>query len=209
MAQPRHHRQASARARRSANEQRILDTFEELLADRPYVALTVEDVMSSTGLTRTAFYRYFPDLEAVLVRRLTEVTGAIQESTDWLEAAEEGQFRAGLAQVAGQLASVYRAHGDLFRAAIDGGVLSDGIRDAWGAVIDGFIDLNARRIRELSAAGLARVREPADLARALVLMTEAFLRATVVLDETRYHAGIETLIDVWHRAIFSGDTVAP
>src|SRR6202021_2970735 len=47
-----------------ANEarHRILDATRELLLDRPFAALTVGDVMTRAGLTRTVFYRHFDRL---------------------------------------------------------------------------------------------------------------------------------------------------
>ena len=47
-----------------ANEarQQILAAARELLLDRPFAALTVGDVMTRAGLTRTVFYRHFDGL---------------------------------------------------------------------------------------------------------------------------------------------------
>ena len=41
---------------------RILEATRELLLDRPFGALTVGDVMTRAGLTRTVFYRHFNKL---------------------------------------------------------------------------------------------------------------------------------------------------
>ena len=59
---------AAAQQRRAATEQAILDATEALFEERPFWELNVEDVMATAGLGRTAFYRYFHDLESVVVR---------------------------------------------------------------------------------------------------------------------------------------------
>ena len=76
----------------------ILEATEALLAHREFRDLTVEDVMVTTGLTRTSFYRYFPDrivlLQALrdraLLRYRRSVVAAIdaQAPEHWWNAVE-------------------------------------------------------------------------------------------------------------------------
>src|SRR5580704_1748342 len=54
--------QRSARVPSDDARRRILDATRELLLDRPFAALTVGDVMTRAGLTRTVFYRHFDRL---------------------------------------------------------------------------------------------------------------------------------------------------
>ena len=78
---------AAAQQRRAATEQAILDATEALLETRPYRELTVEDVMEAAGLSRTAFYRYFPDLETVVLRHMAGIADEIAlASYHWLTA---------------------------------------------------------------------------------------------------------------------------
>ena len=68
-------------------EKAILDATAILLNSRPFRDLTVEDVMTAAGLGRTAFYRYFPDLESLVVRlmgRLVEEFRAAVRRVDRL-----------------------------------------------------------------------------------------------------------------------------
>ena len=46
------------------------------LKAKPFRELTVDELMEGTGLSRTAFYRYFPDRESVLVDLLEEAWAA-------------------------------------------------------------------------------------------------------------------------------------
>jgi AcrR family transcriptional regulator len=55
----------SQRSRRVSSDdarRRILQATRELLLERPFAALTVGDVMTRAGLTRTVFYRHFDSL---------------------------------------------------------------------------------------------------------------------------------------------------
>src|SRR6201995_576401 len=54
--------QRSPRVPSDDARRRILDATRELLLDRPFADLTVADVMTRAGLTRTVFYRHFDKL---------------------------------------------------------------------------------------------------------------------------------------------------
>jgi AcrR family transcriptional regulator len=54
--------QRSPRVSSDDARRRILDATRELLLDRPFATLTVGDVMTQAGLTRTVFYRHFDTL---------------------------------------------------------------------------------------------------------------------------------------------------
>jgi TetR/AcrR family transcriptional regulator, ethionamide resistance regulator len=81
-------RSANRRRRNEAREQ-ILDVARRELRVKPFRDLTVDELMQATGLSRTAFYRFFPDREAVLLDLLEELWSALAEARD-AEATEEG-----------------------------------------------------------------------------------------------------------------------
>ena len=186
------------RARRSSNERAILDAIEVLLAERTFHDLTVEDVMASTGLTRTAFYRYFPDLETVLLRRMSEVTIEIREAADrWLDDAADPD--AGLSTSALAMADVYRQHGRLLLAFSDAATTGDRVGMAWQDTVELFIDLCVQRMRSLRLA----VGDTEETARALVGMIERYLldtygrRRAVPVD-----VAAATIALIWRRTLF-------
>ena len=80
-------RRSANRRRRSEARQQILDVARSELKVKPFRELSVDDLMEAAGLSRTAFYRYFPDREAVLVDLLEELGGALAEARD-VESAE-------------------------------------------------------------------------------------------------------------------------
>ncbi len=83
-------RRSANRLRRSEARQHIIDAARRELKDKPFRELRVDELMQETGLSRTAFYRFFPDREAVLVDLLEEVWDALAEARDLESGGEVG-----------------------------------------------------------------------------------------------------------------------
>lgn len=203
MALTRTDRRAQLRRRREAIEQAILDATEALLADRPFRDLSIEDVMARAGLTRTAFYRYFPDLEAVLLRHLLHAQGELGQAADlWLNI--DVDPREGLLPAATALAEVFCQHGRLLLALADASAGSPDIEQAWHTAIQSFVAPVQARIEGLHQQGLCQIADPAQTAIALVWMNERYLLET-------YGRGpglpipeaAQTLATIWRRTLFA------
>jgi AcrR family transcriptional regulator len=193
------------RDRRSAAEWAILDATKGLLADREFRDLTVEDVMASTGLTRTSFYRYFPDLEAVLLRWLSELGDELRRTADsWLQDPMTG-LEAGV-----EFVTLYKEHGRLllaFEQAAGAGTEIDG---AWRSVIEAFADSYTEFVVELCRQGLSSIGQPEQTARALVCLTERYLLETYGRGPAVDVAvAAATLAEIWQRTLFSSGVKKP
>ena len=194
-----------AKERRTAAELAILDATEALLSTREFRDLTVEDVMATTGLSRTTFYRYFPDLESVLLRRLTELGGDLRRAADsWLQDPFTG-LEAGVEFVA-----LFKEHGRLFLAFEQAAGAGTEIGVAWRAVIQEFTDGYSEFIEDLCEQELSNIQRPRETARALVAMTERYLIDTYgrgpAVDVV---VAASTLADIWQRALFSAGVAKP
>jgi AcrR family transcriptional regulator len=66
---------------------RVFASFQQLVAERGYDALTLADITKAAGMTRTTMYNYFPDKEALL---LAYTAHAIDESFSNLRAELHG-----------------------------------------------------------------------------------------------------------------------
>ncbi len=191
--------------RRAAIERSILDAVAELLAERSFRDVTVEEVMTVAGLTRTAFYRYFPDLEAVLLRLMAEVADALGDaSSTWLESDDDEAdvlFDAGK-----KLAAVYAERGRLLLAFTDAAGSGLDIESAWREAVEQFVADSSERIGRLRDAGVAKVENSVETSRALVWMTERYLLevfghrsgGNVTIDEAT-----NVLVTIWRRTLFS------
>src|SRR4029453_15003000 len=73
------------RRRRQDSEQEILEAAEQLLRERPFRELTVDDLMAATSQSRTAFYRHFTDRQDLLIRLIRDLNEELWEmSAGWL-----------------------------------------------------------------------------------------------------------------------------
>jgi AcrR family transcriptional regulator len=149
-------------ARREKARERIAAEACELLRDRAFAELTVDEVMRRAGMGRTLFYRHFDDLAGVLRR-------AGREAIEELYAAQ-----ATLADVEAAIAlavAVYESHGPLLRAVVEAAAHDEGLAAQHAAL--------RRRFDELATASLvasgAPLRDAAQTAHALNLMNESYL----------------------------------
>lgn len=180
-----------------------MDAVERLLADRPYVGLRVEDVMVATGLTRTAFYRYFPDLESVLLALLASIRTELADAANrWLlldADPDEGILEANTA-----LAKVWSRHRALLLAFSDAATSGSRIQVAWHEMVESFVEPVGRRFADLSRRGLISLDYPAETARALVWMTERYLFETFARNRSvSVDVAAATLAQTWRRVLFS------
>ncbi len=172
------------------------------MAERSFLDLAVEDVMKEAGLTRTAFYRYFRDLEQLLLRLLADVADDLYRAADtWLRSDDPRQS---LWKAATALASIYRERGPLllaFEGAAAGGLE---VERAWRQAVDGYVRVTAVRIEDLNRSGAAQVSDPTETARALVWMTERYLlevfgRPGGTL--TQIEPAVDVIATIWERTL--------
>lgn len=184
-------------------ERAILDAAEALLAGESFHALTVEDVMKKAGLTRTAFYRYFPDLEAVLLRWMSELHAELTTAANlWLDLDAE-PTESILAANAG-LAQIYHQHGRILLAFADAAGRGPQIEKAWHDTVHSFVAPVVARIEDLQARGLTNVANIEETARALVWMDERYLLETFGhRSGADVHVAAQTLSEIWHRVLFA------
>ena len=165
-----------AGTRREATRRRLVEALEARLAEKSFAEVTVEDVMASAGLTRTAFYRYFPDLESLLLESVREIVAEVRKAaTVWLDAPSEGDPATGLYEAARGLAEVWSKHGRVLLAVNEAAVAGERVRAAWHGAIEAFVAPVTARLGALGRGGV----HAEETARALVWMNERYLLETV------------------------------
>lgn len=176
-----------------------MNAVDTLLGEIPYEALRIEDVMTEAGLTRTAFYRYFPDLESVLLAWLDEIRVGFEEAANrWL--ALDVDPDAGILAATTGLAVVWSRHRKLLKAILDAATSGSRIQATWRVMVESFFAPVEVRFADLARRGRISVAHPEETARALVWMCERYLSETFTrdLDVTVEMAGA-TLADIWRR----------
>ncbi|MEU6165909.1 TetR/AcrR family transcriptional regulator [Streptomyces tanashiensis] len=187
-------------------EREILDAAERLLRERPFREISVDAVMSQTGLKRPAFYVHFRDRHDLALRVVENAGRTLFEMTDlWLR----GEDPAADARRAFEgLVEVYVEHGTVLRALADAAASDEKVERAYNALVQRFIDATVRHIRDEQARG--RIGELADVeqtARALIWMDERYLSEALGREP---HADPQVVVDVlyniWMSTLYSADT---
>jgi TetR/AcrR family transcriptional regulator, ethionamide resistance regulator len=205
---------ANARPRRRRRrpedaEVEILDAAEHFLRTRPFHAMTVDDLMARTGLSRPSFYEYFRDRHE-LARKLVERMLALMfpMSDRWFSGtgAPEADLRSGFEG----LIAVYREHGPLMRALRDAAAQDRRVQSAYESFVNRMIDATAARIRSEVAAGRTEPLDAEETARALNLMGERYLADKIERDPTvASRTLVDTLVTIWMRVLYGTERAAP
>ncbi|MFC0082352.1 TetR/AcrR family transcriptional regulator [Aciditerrimonas ferrireducens] len=204
-------RPRGARQRREVVQRQLADVVEGLLRSRRWATLRIEEVAGALGMTRTAFYRYYPDLGAVLLALLRDLAGAIQSrGAAWwgppppADPAGMAARGASLRAAAVGTAEIFADHLHLLRAVLDAGASDEGIERAYRAIVEGFVAAGARRIAAEQALGTVDPGlDPEQTAAALVWMSERYLGTVLGRpDGPSPAAAGEVLATIWWRTLF-------
>lgn len=183
----------------------IIDATQAALADMDFNALTVDAVMQRTGMTRSSFYHYFKSVDELALGFLGRLEMAIRETVDdWLNGDGSDDY---LADTHAHLTTMFVAMDNnrtgmmaLARATNS----SQQVHDEWRSrVIDYFIDLTARFIRQQIMLGRSKVENPDMTARSLILMNNALANDNLMRDEPDDPTKIgKVSADIWNAAIY-------
>ncbi len=195
------------RIRRSVEDAKaeIVRAAEAALADTEFNALTVDDVMRRTGMTRSSFYHYFSGLDELALGLLEQFEHDIRASVDpWLQGDDDEDPAAATLIHLSAMFDVMDAHRTSVYAVSQAAGGYPKVFEEWQArVVDYFVDLTAAFIRRQVALGHSRADDPERLAHALILMNNAVandhLRRT---DRTDLRSVARVVAGVWTAAIF-------
>jgi TetR/AcrR family transcriptional regulator, ethionamide resistance regulator len=193
------------RRRRSPEvaEREILAAAEELLRERPFRDLTVDEVMRRTELSRPSFYVYFKDRHQ-LVLRVAERLGAemLSLTARWFEGTGPdgaASFREALTGTV----EVYNRHGPVLHALADAATVDPEVERTYDSIMQTFIDATTAHIEDEIRAGRVLPLDAEETARALCLMNDRYLLATLGRTPTAApETVVETLATMWTRTLY-------
>jgi AcrR family transcriptional regulator len=196
------------RLRRSREDARaeILEAAHAALGTLDFAALTVDEVMARTGMTRSAFYHYFTGLDELVVGLLERFEHDVRDSVDpWLKGEIEGEEPTEATRK--HLAAMFEvllAHRASYSAVVQASGGYPRVYQEWQTRILGyFIDLTERFIRRQVSLGLSRVEDPRGIARALILMNNAVLNDNLVRPEAHGALGdARAVASIWNATIY-------
>jgi TetR/AcrR family transcriptional regulator, ethionamide resistance regulator len=197
-------RTGSVRRRRRPEEaeREILDAAEELLRGGRFSALTVDELMSRTGLSRASFYVYFRDRHHLIMRLTDRIGGELFEMSErWLRGHGDPVEDA-RAAVEG-VAVVYAEHGPVLRAIAEAASHDPDVEAIYHALIDRFVVATTKRIETEIANGRIQPLNPHETSRTLVWMNERYLLETLGrIPQEPVDRVVETLWTVWVRVLY-------
>src|SRR3954451_9576325 len=195
------------RRRRSPEvaEQEIITAAEELLRERPFRELTVDEVMRRTDLSRPAFYVYFRDRHDLVLRVVERLGGELYAMSErWYASTGGGRELAGEA-IEG-IVRVFAEHGPVLRALADAATDDPRVEAAYSSLIHGFIDATAEHIDEEIAAGAVLPVDARETATALVWMMERYLQLSLGRPPgTPPDTVASTLTTIWSRVLYGSE----
>jgi TetR/AcrR family transcriptional regulator, ethionamide resistance regulator len=195
----------SARPSGDDREQAILATAERLLRERNFADIAVDDLARGAGLSRPAFYFYFPSKDAVLVtlfeRVLTEADATMRRPGETSTDDPASSWRDGIYA----FFASFRAHQAVTLAGLAATATNPEIREVWSTFSAKWVADVALLIEAERDRGAAPVTIPAEhLSATLNLMNERVMVASFAggLPVLPEDAALDALAHVWVTAIY-------
>jgi AcrR family transcriptional regulator len=156
----------------------ILNAASDLIWSRPFRDVTVRSVMDSIDLSRSAFYRYFEDLNELMETLLRMLQQEIFDAAEpWMSGV--GDPVSLLTDALSGLVRACHQHGPFLRAIFDAAATDESLGNAWGEFLHGFDDAATARIEADQKQGLVPAFDARPVAVALnrldaYMLIEAF-----------------------------------
>jgi len=192
---------ASRRRTREEVQAAVRVGLVELLAESAFKDVTIDELARRAGLSRTAFYFYYPDKNEVLKDAAEAVAAEVYAEADrWWHGSgpPEQLIREALAGIA----NVYCDHGDMLRAALEVTTYDPEFRAFYWALIHRFVDATAEHLKREIDAGRARPLDADLVAESLVWMAERCAYAYFLMEDRPQDEGIEPLTAIWVHAVY-------
>jgi TetR/AcrR family transcriptional regulator, ethionamide resistance regulator len=183
-------------------ELEILEAAEAFLRERPFHEMTVDELMTRTGLSRPSFYEYFRDRHDLIVKLVERLNRMIDDVAERWKTTK-GDPRAELRRGFNGLVQLYRDHGHLLRALAAAAPQDREVAEAYERLLAAQSEGTARRIR---ADVRNRRTKPLNIegtARALIVMNAQYLAESFRSDrnaDTR--VATEVLTAIWMRVLY-------
>jgi TetR/AcrR family transcriptional regulator, ethionamide resistance regulator len=185
----------------------ILDAAEELLSERAFRDLSVDELMARTGMTRSSFYHYFRSLDEVAIALMQRVQGEMMEAASpWLQLGYEGDPLVSCQAGIRSTAEVFARHGAVLAAIHEASFHYEAVQHTWRrGVLQDWIRAIASQLRAQHERGATHVKDPEQIARALVLMnTAVFVERLGKQPADQVEDVADTLAQIWTGALYAG-----
>jgi TetR/AcrR family transcriptional regulator, ethionamide resistance regulator len=192
---------ASRRRTRAEVQADVREALVDLLAERPFKDVTIDELARRAGLSRTAFYFYYPDKNEVLKEAAATVAAEVYAAADrlWHGSGPPEQL---VREAIEGIAAVYRKHGDMFRAGLEVTTYDEEFREFYWALIRRFVDATAEHLGRELAAGRARPLDVDVTAESLVWMAERCSYAFFLTEGRSPSEVIDAITSIWVHGLY-------
>lgn len=184
--------------RRTETEKQILEAAERLLQNQRIGNLTPDILMTEAGLSRTAFYRYFPDMASLVLRLYSDVRSEVDAATSIWEL-DCGAIEQSLQGIV----DIYINHGAILRAVSESSAFDSEIDEAYQQSAQAFIENICSFLKRHRGKTLIAAKDEKETAAALMWMTERYCsRELVNANKNKSSAGVRALSNIWMHAFY-------
>jgi TetR/AcrR family transcriptional regulator, ethionamide resistance regulator len=198
---------ADRQGRRRKREQARADVMRaalELAEAGPFRDVSVDEIASAAGLSRSAFYTHYRDKHDLLRVAVSDVADQLYVMADrWWhgEGAPADRVRTSLEGVV----AVYAENASLLRIATEVSTYDDEVRELWLGIVQRFIDATAEHIESEQSKGLvSRALDPRGTAESLVWMVERTSYIYLARSDRGPEQVVATMAPVWTAALYPG-----
>ncbi len=180
----------------------ILDAAFEFLWSRPFRDITVNSLMATTSISRSAFYRYFEDVHGLMEALLKRLESEILEgASPWLS--EDGDPVALLYEsLAAEVRICYR-YGPFLKAVSDAAGTNARLEDEWNWFLDRFDDAVIERVAADQELGMIEPFDPRTVATALNRVNASlYVRAFGKRPRKRREPVLDAIAHVWISTLY-------
>lgn len=191
--------------RRSA----LLAGLEHLLESQPLANIGINDIAQAAGVTRSAFYFYFPTKAAAVAALLEDIYEALLAASGRWHSVDTGRSSRELREGFDAVVGYARAHPRLMVATFDAVGSDAEVREMWEHWMGELAQRVAAKIgREREAGRAPAGADPGAVGTALVAMNERALELEVrslVRGERSSDALTDALVEAWERTIYGNE----
>lgn len=187
-------------------EEAILQGAYDLLRTIPLRNISIVDITTRAGLSRSSFYFYFESKWQVLSALLSRVTADVFRASQLIFDRPAGMPpEAAIEQAVNEVIQVWEQHGHVLREVANAAAAEPELQAQWDTILGRFIDAAAASIERDRADGVAISGPPArSLAAALMWMGERNLELMSLRSDNAIPLDdmAETVTTIWLRSVY-------
>ena len=195
-------RQAKARLNRQESRGRIVAAATDLVRQRSYSELSVDEVMERAGIGRTIFYRHFDDLGELMMQAAQEAIQELYRAQVALAETRVADDPEVVRRAIKPAVLAYEKHGPVLRAISEAAAGDDEIAERYAGMRRQFDELVAETLVQMGAPANGSRTSVFETAHALNILNESYLLDAFGRERrVSRKTAVDTLTRIWSAVI--------